>query len=264
MEIPADDTAVIGVAASNIDRARGCFSNAGDVAAPGGDGDPPCRIPICDPDHPEACLISVARKQRDTLCLLGWHLVCHATGQRAGGTDSASLRCAGVRSRAGSSGRRDLRRRCKPGWQPVSGCRRRQPAADAAAGQCLPAIAIWSPTIRRDLLPTKPLASRQGLFAGPAYWKSRPAFVHTRRDEIGDTVERRSRHNVTMLQEYQLNVHSVQGFLGQVASRILNSGDYPHLENGQKWRCNDGHFRRHERRWDSALAGQDEQKWTCG
>ncbi|MFQ5341408.1 MAG: S8 family serine peptidase [Anaerolineae bacterium] len=61
MEIPADETAVIGVAASNIKRARGCFSNAGDVAAPGGDGDQPCRIPACGPEHPEACLISVAR-----------------------------------------------------------------------------------------------------------------------------------------------------------------------------------------------------------
>jgi hypothetical protein len=63
MEIPADETAVIGVAASNIERARGCFSNAGDVAAPGGDSDLPCRIPRCE-DHPEACLISVARNSK--------------------------------------------------------------------------------------------------------------------------------------------------------------------------------------------------------
>lgn len=72
MEIPADETVVIGVAASNIAGARGCFSNAGDVAAPGGDGAPrggagapSCQIPVCEVGNrnstPDRCLISVAR-----------------------------------------------------------------------------------------------------------------------------------------------------------------------------------------------------------
>ena len=37
-EIPAGDAQVIGVAASTYDKQRGCFSNSGDVAAPGGNG----------------------------------------------------------------------------------------------------------------------------------------------------------------------------------------------------------------------------------
>ena len=37
-EIPANDRPVIGVAASNADGQRSCFSNQGDLAAPGGDG----------------------------------------------------------------------------------------------------------------------------------------------------------------------------------------------------------------------------------
>ncbi|MEZ4768230.1 MAG: S8 family serine peptidase [Caldilineales bacterium] len=37
-EIPAVESQVIGVAASTYDRQRGCFSNIGDVAAPGGNG----------------------------------------------------------------------------------------------------------------------------------------------------------------------------------------------------------------------------------
>jgi hypothetical protein len=73
MELPAAYDFVIGVAASNSDRARGCFSNAApgapNVAAPGGDGMSPatgaaspwpCVLPTCsDADH-EACLVSLS------------------------------------------------------------------------------------------------------------------------------------------------------------------------------------------------------------
>lgn len=38
MQLPADYPFVIGVAASNIKRGRACFSNRGNIAAPGGDG----------------------------------------------------------------------------------------------------------------------------------------------------------------------------------------------------------------------------------
>jgi subtilisin family serine protease len=62
MELPAGYEYVIGVAASSIDRGRGCFSNKGDIAAPGGNGvqsgTDPCAIPACS-DDPEPCLISL-------------------------------------------------------------------------------------------------------------------------------------------------------------------------------------------------------------
>jgi subtilisin family serine protease len=38
MQLPASHSTVIGVAASNAQRGRGCFSNLGDIAAPGGNG----------------------------------------------------------------------------------------------------------------------------------------------------------------------------------------------------------------------------------
>jgi subtilisin family serine protease len=74
MEMPAAYDFVIGVAASNKDRARGCFSNtapgAPNVAAPGGDGVPPaegvspswpCNVPEkCSDEHHEACLVSLS------------------------------------------------------------------------------------------------------------------------------------------------------------------------------------------------------------
>jgi subtilisin family serine protease len=76
MELPAAYDFVIGVTASNADRARGCFSNfqpgAPNVAAPGGDGEKPaseeaewfCHLPDCN-RHPEACLVSLSY-QSDT------------------------------------------------------------------------------------------------------------------------------------------------------------------------------------------------------
>lgn len=64
MELPAEYPFVIGVAASNIESGRGCFSNMGDVAAPGGEGrfldeETRCAIPDCLED-PDLCLISLA------------------------------------------------------------------------------------------------------------------------------------------------------------------------------------------------------------
>jgi hypothetical protein len=64
MELPAEYPFVIGVAASSIRSGRGCFSNRGDVAAPGGDGrfldeETRCAIPDCLKD-PDLCLISLA------------------------------------------------------------------------------------------------------------------------------------------------------------------------------------------------------------
>lgn len=72
MELPAAYPFVIGVAASNIDGKRGCFSNsvAGDltrdVAAPGGDGEKEdgelCKVPACSDDNREPCLVSLIHK----------------------------------------------------------------------------------------------------------------------------------------------------------------------------------------------------------
>jgi subtilisin family serine protease len=78
MEIPANDPPVIGVAASNTERKRGCFSNEGDIAAPGGDGinlpggdeENSCEVPGKNPDsdayvcqeEPGFCLISLVDK----------------------------------------------------------------------------------------------------------------------------------------------------------------------------------------------------------
>ena len=64
MELPAEYPFVIGVAASNIESGRGCFSNRGDVAAPGGNGrfldeETRCAIPDCLED-PDLCLIGLA------------------------------------------------------------------------------------------------------------------------------------------------------------------------------------------------------------
>lgn len=67
-EIPAGDPDVIGVAASTYEQRRSCFSNAGKVAAPGGNGIKgeagPCSIPatpkvtICQ-TQPKYCVISL-------------------------------------------------------------------------------------------------------------------------------------------------------------------------------------------------------------
>jgi subtilisin family serine protease len=65
MEIPAREPGVIGVAASNGNRGRGCFSNEGDVAAPGGNGVERekcrecCRVPSADDclNYPEYCIV---------------------------------------------------------------------------------------------------------------------------------------------------------------------------------------------------------------
>ncbi len=70
LEIPAQDPGVIGVAASNENREKSCFSNADltpgtiNVAAPGGDGEfldnkNPCVIPDCSDSNPGPCLISL-------------------------------------------------------------------------------------------------------------------------------------------------------------------------------------------------------------
>jgi subtilisin family serine protease len=85
MQIPASDPNVIGVAATNKNGNRSCYSDKGEVAAPGGDGgadlqDPnntcvsrvnswtdspgPNAGPVCDVNHPEDCsyfLISLAK-----------------------------------------------------------------------------------------------------------------------------------------------------------------------------------------------------------
>jgi hypothetical protein len=71
MEIPANDPSVIGVAASSSEHKRGCFSNEGDVAAPGGNGINSCEVPGEDPPdsdeyvcqrEPGLCLISLIHK----------------------------------------------------------------------------------------------------------------------------------------------------------------------------------------------------------
>lgn len=75
MEIPANNPRVIGVAASNRARKRGCFSNEGDIAAPGGDGinlpgggkENSCKVPkdVCQMNlnpNPSPCLISLVHK----------------------------------------------------------------------------------------------------------------------------------------------------------------------------------------------------------
>jgi subtilisin family serine protease len=72
MEIPAKDPGVIGVAASNSNGGRGCFSNEGDVAAPGGDGikgKTSCDIPagVCDED-PRYCMVSLIYKPEPAGC----------------------------------------------------------------------------------------------------------------------------------------------------------------------------------------------------
>jgi hypothetical protein len=53
MHVPADYPFVVGVSASNISRQRACFSNAGDVAAPGGDGAPDDKYPDRFPCTPQ-------------------------------------------------------------------------------------------------------------------------------------------------------------------------------------------------------------------
>lgn len=59
MENPAGYEFVVGVAASNFNGGRGCFSNEGDVAAPGGNGEPTCDIPKCEQGNFSACLVSL-------------------------------------------------------------------------------------------------------------------------------------------------------------------------------------------------------------
>lgn len=54
MHLPADYPFVMGISASTIDRERACFSNWGDIAAPGGDGRPSVNNPTdrpCLPAH---------------------------------------------------------------------------------------------------------------------------------------------------------------------------------------------------------------------
>ena len=69
MHLPADYPFVIGVASSNIERDRACFSNWGDVAAPGGDG-------RSNPGNPNACLPAHSAAPGDpdaSLIGLAWH-----------------------------------------------------------------------------------------------------------------------------------------------------------------------------------------------
>jgi subtilisin family serine protease len=58
MQIPASNATVIGVAASSAQRGRGCFSNRGDLAAPGGNGSAPGCIPTVD-DCEASCAVAV-------------------------------------------------------------------------------------------------------------------------------------------------------------------------------------------------------------
>jgi hypothetical protein len=67
MEIPARDPGVIGVAASNVQRGRGCFSNVGNVAAPGGNGMDPCEIPVRDVEGEPECVC----QEDASYCLIG-------------------------------------------------------------------------------------------------------------------------------------------------------------------------------------------------
>jgi hypothetical protein len=73
MEIPASEPGVIGVAASNSSRERGCFSNAAmssppdtmNLSAPGGDGvlsetTGPCTVPKCRQNDDDLCLVGLA------------------------------------------------------------------------------------------------------------------------------------------------------------------------------------------------------------
>jgi len=68
MQIPAEYVDVIGVAASNIGGEIACFSNKGQVMAPGGDSpNPPCKAPVmdlCDTSsrHCEYALVSLSHK----------------------------------------------------------------------------------------------------------------------------------------------------------------------------------------------------------
>jgi hypothetical protein len=63
-EMPAGHPDVIGVAASTRDGERACFSNRGDVAAPGGDGEGTCVVPNCAGDHDPRCLISLVNESQ--------------------------------------------------------------------------------------------------------------------------------------------------------------------------------------------------------
>jgi hypothetical protein len=68
MQIPAEYVDVIGVAASNIGGKIACFSNMGQVMAPGGDSpNPSCKaavMDLCDPSsgHCEFALVSLSHK----------------------------------------------------------------------------------------------------------------------------------------------------------------------------------------------------------
>ena len=82
MHLPADYPFIMGVSASTIDRERACFSNWGDIAAPGGDGRPSANNPAdrpCLPAHSAAVDSTVtAPGTRDvadaSLIGLAWHL----------------------------------------------------------------------------------------------------------------------------------------------------------------------------------------------
>ncbi len=69
MQFPANDRPVLGVAASTIHGLRSCFSNEGDLAAPGGDGDQP------QPNRPGGILAALqnllngAASQKQTNCV---------------------------------------------------------------------------------------------------------------------------------------------------------------------------------------------------
>jgi subtilisin family serine protease len=75
MEVPAAYPFVLGVAASDAQRERGCFSNQGDVAAPGGDGqsgtEMACEIPDCQTNH-DLCLISLVRTDSSAYGFAYW------------------------------------------------------------------------------------------------------------------------------------------------------------------------------------------------
>ncbi len=73
--LPANWAPVIGVAGTNQERGRGCFSNRGDLAAPGGDGRPDDKDPtkcvpandVCgDQDCPTAVIGPVIKTEHNT------------------------------------------------------------------------------------------------------------------------------------------------------------------------------------------------------
>lgn len=87
-QMPASLKSVIGVAASNAFGARGCFSNQGDIAAPGGDGRGVGAqgeaVPIARAGGDTACQPRLQLCQPNTTCAAGVAASVHLTPQGTG------------------------------------------------------------------------------------------------------------------------------------------------------------------------------------